>query len=74
MFYRKGFQYDNLFDWTMQNMQQERSRLGPERAGPSDNAQQAADAQGRERADKERNSKTRDDNNAERSKVRACSE
>ena len=35
LFYRKGFQYDNMYDWTVQNMQQERSRLGPERSGPS---------------------------------------
>mmetsp|Transcript_21030 Transcript_21030/g.64942 ORF Transcript_21030/g.64942 Transcript_21030/m.64942 type:complete len:415 (-) Transcript_21030:628-1872(-) len=26
LFYRKGFQYDNLYDWTVLNMQQERSR------------------------------------------------
>merc|ERR1719174_811296 len=32
LFYRKGFQYDNMYDWTVQNMQQERSRLGPDRA------------------------------------------
>ena len=31
MFYRKGFQYDNMFDWTVLNLQQERSRLPPER-------------------------------------------
>jgi serine/threonine protein kinase len=30
LFYRKGFQYDNMFDWTVLNLQQERSRL-PER-------------------------------------------
>ncbi|KAH8062812.1 protein kinase [Aureococcus anophagefferens] len=36
LFYRKGFQYDNMYDWTVQNMQQERSRLGPKRAGPGD--------------------------------------
>merc|ERR1719265_818944 len=34
LFYRKGFQYDNMYDWTVQNMQQERSRLGPDRAPP----------------------------------------
>lgn len=28
LFYRKGFQYDNMFDWTVQNLQQERSRMG----------------------------------------------
>jgi hypothetical protein len=27
LFYRKGFQYDNMFDWTVLNLQQERSRL-----------------------------------------------
>mmetsp|Transcript_21546 Transcript_21546/g.30883 ORF Transcript_21546/g.30883 Transcript_21546/m.30883 type:complete len:462 (+) Transcript_21546:166-1551(+) len=31
LFYRKGFQYDNMFDWTLLNLQQERSRLPPER-------------------------------------------
>mmetsp|Transcript_24272 Transcript_24272/g.48277 ORF Transcript_24272/g.48277 Transcript_24272/m.48277 type:complete len:461 (+) Transcript_24272:287-1669(+) len=31
LFYRKGFQYDNMFDWTVLNLQQERSRLPPER-------------------------------------------
>ena len=31
LFYRKGFQYDNMFDWTILNLQQERSRLPPER-------------------------------------------
>jgi casein kinase 1/casein kinase I family protein HRR25 len=34
LFYRKGFQYDNMFDWTVQNMQQERSRLGAEGGQP----------------------------------------
>mmetsp|Transcript_23075 Transcript_23075/g.72344 ORF Transcript_23075/g.72344 Transcript_23075/m.72344 type:complete len:432 (-) Transcript_23075:534-1829(-) len=34
LFYRKGFQYDNLYDWTVLNMQQERARLGPDR-GPA---------------------------------------
>jgi serine/threonine protein kinase len=27
LFYRKGFQYDNMFDWTVLNLQQERSRV-----------------------------------------------
>jgi serine/threonine protein kinase len=46
LFYRKGFQYDNMFDWTVLNLQQERSRLPPERpvAGiggvPADPSQQ----------------------------------
>lgn len=31
LFYRKGYQYDNMFDWTVLNLQQERSRLPPER-------------------------------------------
>jgi len=31
LFYRKGFQYDNMFDWTILNLQQERSRAPPER-------------------------------------------
>jgi serine/threonine protein kinase len=29
LFYRKGFQYDNMFDWTVLNLQQERSRAPP---------------------------------------------
>ena len=29
LFYRKGFQYDNMFDWTVLNLQQERNRTGP---------------------------------------------
>jgi len=32
LFYRKGFQYDNMFDWTILNLQQERSRVPPERS------------------------------------------
>jgi casein kinase 1/casein kinase I family protein HRR25 len=37
LFYRKGFQYDNLFDWTVLNLQQERARLPAERPlGPAD--------------------------------------
>ena len=31
LFYRKGFQYDNMFDWTVLNLQQERSRVPPDR-------------------------------------------
>ena len=31
LFYRKGFQYDNMFDWTVLNLQQERAKLTPER-------------------------------------------
>jgi casein kinase 1/casein kinase I family protein HRR25 len=60
LFYRKGFQYDNMFDWTVQNMQQERSRLGPM---PADGA--AADGMPREerddRATKSRGDEGRDD-------------
>lgn len=37
LFYRKGFQYDNMFDWTVLNLQQERSRLPPERPIASQN-------------------------------------
>jgi len=40
LFYRKGFQYDNMFDWTVLNLQQERSRLPPERPIMSSNSQQ----------------------------------
>ena len=29
LFYRKGFQYDNMFDWTVLNLQQERASLAP---------------------------------------------
>eukprot|EP00538_Stauroneis_constricta_P002175 CAMPEP_0119547180 /NCGR_PEP_ID=MMETSP1352-20130426/1371_1 /TAXON_ID=265584 /ORGANISM="Stauroneis constricta, Strain CCMP1120" /LENGTH=397 /DNA_ID=CAMNT_0007592037 /DNA_START=255 /DNA_END=1448 /DNA_ORIENTATION=+ len=35
LFYRKGFQYDNMFDWTVLNLQQERSRAPPERPLPA---------------------------------------
>ena len=31
LFYRKGFQYDNMFDWTVLNLQQERRGLPEER-------------------------------------------
>lgn len=41
LFYRKGFQYDNMFDWTVLNLQQERSRAPPER--PLLSNQQGAD-------------------------------
>merc|ERR1712085_195632 len=39
LFYRKGFQYDNMFDWTVLNLQQERSRIPPERPVLSNNNQ-----------------------------------
>lgn len=41
LFYRKGFQYDNMFDWTVLNLQQERARV-PERPMLS-NSQQLQD-------------------------------
>jgi len=31
LFYRKGFQYDNMFDWTILNLQQEKARLPVDR-------------------------------------------
>ncbi|CAM9379290.1 unnamed protein product [Chrysoparadoxa australica] len=31
LFYRKGFQYDNMFDWTVLNLQNERGRASSER-------------------------------------------
>jgi serine/threonine protein kinase len=42
LFYRKGFQYDNMFDWTVLNLQQERSRAPPERPLLSNNPAAAA--------------------------------
>merc|ERR1719450_995482 len=53
LFYRKGFQYDNMFDWTVLNLQQERSRMGPERPMRIENEGQ------RERSEKERVTKSR---------------
>lgn len=68
LFYRKGFQYDNMFDWTVQNMHQERSRLGPADGRPPADA---ADAP-REPAEKERVTKSRgDEPREERQKVAA---
>jgi casein kinase 1/casein kinase I family protein HRR25 len=46
LFYRKGFQYDNMFDWTVLNLQQERSRAPPERPLLSSSQQPAAAAAG----------------------------
>ena len=44
LFYRKGFQYDNMFDWTVLNLQQERSRMPPERQiGSASGDQRAVD-------------------------------
>lgn len=31
LFYRKGFQYDNMFDWTILNLQQEKAKMPVER-------------------------------------------
>jgi len=52
LFYRKGYQYDNMFDWTVLNLQQEKARLPPERPlqansqHQGDNEQHASDAGG----------------------------
>lgn len=54
LFYRKGFQYDNMFDWTVLNLQQERSRVPPERppaqnqpgAEPNQRSSENQDARG----------------------------
>jgi serine/threonine protein kinase len=46
LFYRKGFQYDNMFDWTVLNLQQERSRVPPERPLLSNQQGAAAAAAG----------------------------
>jgi len=40
LFYRKGFQYDNMFDWTVLNLQQEKARLPIERPMMSNQQQQ----------------------------------
>jgi len=48
LFYRKGFQYDNMFDWTVLNLQQERSRLPAER--PLGDPAAAVDAAARDEA------------------------
>lgn len=50
LFYRKGFQYDNMFDWTVLNLQQERSRLPPERPILSTQQQGQADPNQQQRA------------------------
>ncbi|VEU41845.1 unnamed protein product [Pseudo-nitzschia multistriata] len=55
LFYRKGFQYDNMFDWTVLNLQQERSRAPQERpvlsnqqGGSGDQpSQRASESQGK---------------------------
>lgn len=49
LFYRKGFQYDNMFDWTVLNLQQERARAPPERpllSNQQDPNQQGSQNQG----------------------------
>jgi len=46
LFYRKGFQYDNMFDWTVLNLQQERSRAPPERPLLSPNQQGGGNGNG----------------------------
>ena len=44
LFYRKGFQYDNMFDWTVLNLQQEKARLPVERPiGPGGEAVEGAE-------------------------------
>lgn len=43
LFYRKGFQYDNMFDWTILNLQQEKARLPPERSLISSQKQPGVD-------------------------------
>lgn len=45
LFYRKGFQYDNMFDWTVLNLQQERSRLPPDRPLAAPDTAAPADVQ-----------------------------
>lgn len=46
LFYRKGFQYDNMFDWTVLNLQQERSRMPPDRQiSPPGGEQRATEQQ-----------------------------
>jgi casein kinase 1/casein kinase I family protein HRR25 len=71
LFYRKGFQYDNMFDWTVLNLQQERSRLPPERplagnnnaTGGAGGAAVAAAAGGGAVADAERSRSANNDYN-----------
>mmetsp|Transcript_41394 Transcript_41394/g.81325 ORF Transcript_41394/g.81325 Transcript_41394/m.81325 type:complete len:422 (+) Transcript_41394:52-1317(+) len=67
LFYRKGFQYDNMFDWTVQNMQQERSRLGegapPVDGAPAGGAEEGGAEGGADQAGAE--ARPRDDRRAE---------
>lgn len=61
LFLRKGFTDDNMFDWTILNMQQERQRQGGERAGgqvgapgaEGDGRPRSRDSRGEERKVKE---------------------
>lgn len=75
LFYRKGFQYDNMFDWTVLNLQQEKARLPPERpilssqqqdagvpgAGPSASGAPRADDDDRATRDSFAQGQTRDE-------------
>lgn len=50
LFYRKGFQYDNMFDWTILNLQQEKARMPIERPlGQGDVGEVGPDEAGRTR-------------------------
>lgn len=50
LFYRKGFQYDNMFDWTILNLQQEKARMPVERPlGQGDVGEIGPDEAGRTR-------------------------
>jgi len=77
LFYRKGFQYDNMFDWTVLNLQQERSRAPPERpllsneqgGAPNQRASENQDQSlGREDATREDQRKPSPDQEKERSR------
>lgn len=63
LFYRKGFQYDNMFDWTVLNLQQERSRVPPER--PLVPSQQAGGTGGEPQRTSETQDRARDSYNQE---------
>jgi len=45
LFYRKGYQYDNMFDWTVLNLQQEKARIPPERPLQANSQQQGENDQ-----------------------------
>jgi len=57
LFYRKGFQYDNMFDWTVLNLQQERSRIPPAPALPE---KPSGDDDGRQSNNQNNNRGSRD--------------